>query len=286
LPRAGSRRSDDARAAVWLRVQRRGGQAEIVESCDEFREPLSVDPHEPLRVLGQHSDRYKRSSIGRDHRSIDPQGSCRIRLAAGVGGVVVDQLDPQLTAESLGGRVDTGGSRHCDPQTLEHESIVPPVGSDAGDVACLSMIDNIELTTQNCCFGCEWLIHRVVWTSPRSTRSRTMLSRLLCPTREVTRLRACHRAHGPYIRLLEPSAPSVSAIGPATVVERDHSWPCAMCSGTLLTQRPARPCQKRTGVSCLDARRERAVPLRLRGAALDDGDAGSRRPPRVGGRSR
>ena len=112
------------RAAVGLRIRMRG-EAEAVEGCDQLIETFSVHGVDPFRVMDEHSDLEKRAGVGRDHRSVNAQSPRRVRLAAGVDGVVVNQLNPQFAAESLGGGVNIGGSWHCDLQTLEHLSIVP-----------------------------------------------------------------------------------------------------------------------------------------------------------------
>lgn len=152
----------DRRAAGQLGTNRWGGKAEIVESCDQLIETLPVDGVDPFRVLDEHSDVEKRAGIGGDHRSVDAQGSRRVRLAAGVKCVVVDQLNPQLAAEGLGGFVDTGGSRHCDRQTLEHVSIVPVLGLDARQRWRIACVDNPKMTTHDC-YTRSVLIHRLVW---------------------------------------------------------------------------------------------------------------------------
>lgn len=275
------------RAAPCLRTHRLGGKAEIVESCDQLSDTFSIHGVDPFRVLDQHPDVEKRAGVGGDHRSVDAQGPRRVRLAAGVDCVVVDQLNPQLAAESLGGRVDIGRGWHRDPQTLEHMSIVPVVGPRACHRYCLTWIDNMQMTIQNSYVERPMLFHRLVAASQRSACPGTMLSRLMCLTREVTRLRACNRAQRPSPRLLELLAPSVSTLARETVMERDHAWFRSTCSDSPLTHRPARPGQKSAASRpSVDERTERAVPLRLRGAAPGDGRAELRRPPRVGGRSR
>lgn len=271
------------RATPWLRTHRLRGKEEVVECCDQLIETFLVHGVDPFRVLDQHSEVEKHAGIGGDHRSVDAQGPRRVRLTAGVKCVVMDQLNPQLAAESLSGHVDDEGSWDRDRQTLEHVSIVPVLGLLACQSSCLVCIDNIEMTRQDHYLRRAVLIHRMGWASPRSTHSGTMLSRLRCLTREVIRLRACHAAHGPYPPLLQPFASRVSTLVREAVAERDD----AVRSGTPRTHPPARPCRKSAARrACVDARKERAVPLRLPRAAPRDGGAGLRRPRRVGGRSR
>ena len=137
-------------AAPGLRIGRLGGKAEVGEGCDERLEAFLVDAVGPLSVLDQHSGFEQGAGVGGDDGAVDAQRARGVGLAAGFGGVVVDELNSQLAAEGLSGCVDTARRGHCDRQPLEHESIVPVSALGALHLDCLFCVDNLELTTQTC----------------------------------------------------------------------------------------------------------------------------------------
>lgn len=135
------------------RLSRFRGMAEFLHGAGQLVQPRSVHRESPVGASDQHPGFEQDPSVGGDHRPLYVQRPHSIDLAAaGLGGVVADQVQPQLAAEHPGRGGDIARRGESDRQTLRHPSIVPsPRRPQAGptrhglhDDGCLVNIVNNE----------------------------------------------------------------------------------------------------------------------------------------------
>lgn len=101
------------------------GQAEVFECPDQFAESIGVQAVGAVWALDENARIEKRASVDGYDRALDTERADGIDLAAGIRGVVVDQVDPKFAAKRLRSGGHAHGSGERDRQTLGHPCIVP-----------------------------------------------------------------------------------------------------------------------------------------------------------------